>query len=212
MNLLRRSIDIFGALVCILLTLPIVPFVALAIALTDRGPVFYRQTRAGYLGKPFTVLKFRSMRINTLAYDNVTEITSDHPLVTPIGAVIRRYKIDELPQILNVLRGEMSLIGPRPTIMEQVAAYTPFQMRRLNVLPGLSGWAQINGGINITWEERIQLDVWYVDHRSLLLDAKILLQTFLVILRGDEARPEPLAMAAAHAQQFEQNHTEMQCA
>jgi lipopolysaccharide/colanic/teichoic acid biosynthesis glycosyltransferase len=121
------------------------------------------------------------MKANNLPCDDVTEIRSGHPLVTPVGSLIRRYKIDELPQLVNVLKGEMSLIGPRPTVPEQVDGFSPFEWRRQEILPGLTGWAQINGGIDITWPERIKLDVWYVDHRSAWIDISILLRTIPVV-------------------------------
>ena len=120
-------------------------------------------------------------------------------MVTSVGRWMRRLKIDELPQLLNVLCGEMSLIGPRPTIPEQVVAYSEFQRRRLEILPGITGWAQINGGIEISWPERIMLDVWYVDHRSLWLDIQILARTAAVILFGDQRNQGALNEARAHA-------------
>ncbi|MGB8260304.1 MAG: sugar transferase [Terracidiphilus sp.] len=196
---LRRIVDLAGASLCLLLVSPILPLVAAAIWLTDRETVFHRQARTGLNGRTFTVLKFRSMRINNLPLDHPTEIRHGHPLVTPIGSLIRRFKIDELPQIFNVLRGEMSLIGPRPALPEQVVEYTPYQRRRLEIRPGLTGWAQISGGIEISWPDRILLDVWYVDHRSLWIDALIVLSTFSVIFGGERSNPRRLAQATAYA-------------
>lgn len=201
----RRAVDIFGAIVCLTLVSPIVFVTMVAIYLTDRGSIFYLQERSGLYGRPFTVFKFRSMRINNLPYDDVTEIRSGHPLVTPVGNLIRRFKIDELPQMLNVFKGEMSLIGPRPTLPDQVERYTPFQRRRLEMRPGLTGWAQVSGGIDITWPERIMLDVWYVDHRTIWLDVLILLQTFLVVFRGEQSYPDRLTQAIEHAQRLQAN-------
>ena len=197
--IVRRTVDVLGASVCLLLASPLLLVTAVSIYLTDFGPVLYLQERSGLFGRSFIVFKFRSMRVNTLAYDDVTEIRSGHPLVTPVGNLIRRFKIDELPQMINVLRGDMSLIGPRPTIPEQVESYTPFQRRRLEIRPGLTGWAQINGGVEITWPERIMLDVWYIDHRSAWLDVLILIRTFSVVLLGEHSHPGPLKQAIGHA-------------
>lgn len=199
--ILRRIIDLIGATVCLLLVSPILLIVAATIYLTDRGPIFYRQQRVGAFGRPFTVLKFRSMRINNLPFDDTTEIRTGHPLVTPVGNLIRRFKVDELPQMLNVLNGEMSLIGPRPTLLDQVERYSPFQRRRLEIRPGLTGWAQVNGGIDLSWPERIMLDVWYIDHRSAWLDLYILWLTISVVLWGERSNPGRMAEAIAYAKQ-----------
>jgi lipopolysaccharide/colanic/teichoic acid biosynthesis glycosyltransferase len=196
---LRRVIDLAGATICLLIVCPVMLFTIVAIYLTDGGPILFLQQRSGLRGRPFLIYKFRSMKANNLPCDDVTEIRSGHPLVTPVGSLIRRYKIDELPQLVNVLKGEMSLIGPRPTVPEQVDGFSPFEWRRQEILPGLTGWAQINGGIDITWPERIKLDVWYVDHRSAWLDISILLRTITVVLWGDRPNPEKLAEAEIHA-------------
>jgi len=198
---LRRLVDVFGSGVLLFLTAPLFLMSALAIWLTDRDSVFYRQTRIGLLGRPFTLLKFRSMRINNLPIDDVTEIWEGHPLVTPVGKWIRRFKVDELPQLLNVLRGDMSLIGPRPPMPEHVEKYNALQRRRFNVLPGMTGWAQVNGGIELTWPERIMLDVWYVYHRSFWLDVRILWCTMAVILFGEERNLKVLQEAIVYANQ-----------
>ena len=197
----RRLTDLMGGALLVLLASPIFLITSLAIWLTDRGPVFYRQTRAGLFGRPFKLLKFRSMWMHELPPVQVGQVRNDHPMVTPVGRWIRRLKIDELPQLLNVLRGEMTLIGPRPTVLEQVEEYTAFQRRRLEIPPGMTGWAQINGGIEISWPERIVLDVWYIDHRSLWLDLRILWQTTAVILFGEEPNRKSLEEAIAHAKQ-----------
>jgi lipopolysaccharide/colanic/teichoic acid biosynthesis glycosyltransferase len=140
------------------------------------------------------------MRSNNLPLDEVTEIREGHPLVTPVGRWIRRFKIDELPQLLNVLRGEMALIGPRPAVPEHIEKYNSFQRRRLNVRPGMTGWAQVNGGIELTWPERIMLDVWYVDQRSLWMDVRILRRTAAVVFFGEQRNSRTLQEAIAHAQ------------
>src|SRR5215472_8742297 len=175
--MLRRLIDVLASSVLLLLASPIFLVTALAIWLCDHGPVFYRQTRAGWRGCPFELLKFRSMRVNNLPAVVMGQVGIEHPMVTPVGRWIRRFKIDELPQLLNVLRGEMTLIGPRPTILEQVEHYTRFQRRRLSMPPGMTGWAQVNGSSRLSWPERIVLDVWHVDHRSFWLDLRILSRT-----------------------------------
>lgn len=199
MTTLRRFIDIFGSGVLLLLTAPLFLITALAIWFNDRGDVFYRQTRVGLHGRPFELLKFRSMYVNDLRLDYVTEIRDGHHLVTPVGKWIRRFKIDELPQLLNVFRGDMALIGPRPALPVHLVTYTSFQRRRLNIRPGLTGWTQVNGGIELTWPERILLDVWYIDHRSFWMDASILWRTVAVILFGEQRNPKALSEAIAYA-------------
>jgi lipopolysaccharide/colanic/teichoic acid biosynthesis glycosyltransferase len=199
--MLRRLIDILASSVLLLLASPIFLFTALAIRLSDHGPVFYRQTRAGWRGCPFELQKFRSMRVNNLPAVVMGQVGIEHPMVTPVGRWLRRFKIDELPQLLNVLLGEMTLIGPRPTVMEQVKEYTPFQRRRLDVLPGMTGWAQVNGGVEISWPARILLDVWYVDHRSLWLYLKIMWRTITVVLFGEAPDLRSLEEAIRYARQ-----------
>ena len=199
--MLRRLIDILASSVLLLLASPIFLVTALAIRLSDHGPVFYRQTRAGWRGCPFELLKFRSMRVNNLPAVVMGQVGIEHPMVTPVGRWLRRFKIDELPQLLNVLRGEMTLIGPRPTVLEQVKEYTAFQRRRLDVLPGMTGWAQVNGGVEISWPERILLDVWYVDHRSLWLYLKIMWRTITVVLFGEAPDLMSLEEAIRYARQ-----------
>src|SRR5262245_26627850 len=197
----RRLIDIFCSWILLLLASPIFLVTALAIWFTDRGPVFYRQTRAGRHGVPFELVKFRSMKVHHISPLVVGQVRGEHPMVTPVGRLLRRFKIDELPQLLNVRRGEMALIGPRPTVLEQVADYTPFQRRRLDIPPGMTGWAQVNGGIEISWPDRILLDVWYVDHRTFWLDLKILWRTIGVILFGEAPDSTSLQEAIGYAKQ-----------
>lgn len=182
--MLRRNIEILVSALLLLLASPVLLITSLAVWGTDFGPVFYRRTRAGRFGRPFDLLKFRSMRINNLPLDRPEEIGKSDPLITVVGRLIRRTKVDELPQLLNVLQGNMSWNGPRPTVLAQVEKYSPFQRRRLDVLPGMTGWAQVNGGAEISWKERIILDVWYVEHRSFLLDVKIAWKTISVIFCG----------------------------
>lgn len=197
--MLRRLIDVVGSGILLVLALPILLTTLVAIWLTDRGCVLYRQTRSGLHGHPFELIKFRSMRVNSLPADDVTEIREDHVLVTPVGRWIRRFKLDELPQLLNVLRGDMALIGPRPTVPEQVEKYTAFERRRLSIRPGMTGWAQVNGNIEVKWSDRILLDVWYIDHRSFWLDLRILWRTLGVVAFGEESDRTALEDADAYA-------------
>jgi len=203
-TLFCRAVDVVASAILLLLVAPLLLLTASAIWLTDQGPILYRQDRAGLRNCTFELLKFRSMRINDLPVGDASqesEIRGEHPLVTPVGHWIRRFKIDELPQLINVFRGEMSLIGPRPTVPEQTAAYTSFEMRRLDVLPGMTGWAQVNGGIELSWPDRIRLDVWYVDHRSAWLDFEILLRTVAVVLFGDKPNSHAVRNANEYARE-----------
>jgi lipopolysaccharide/colanic/teichoic acid biosynthesis glycosyltransferase len=161
--------------------------------------VLYVQRRSGADGEPFDIFKLRTLRVHDVPAHRMAQVRAGDAMVTRVGRVLRRSKIDELPQLLNVLRGDMSMVGPRPTLPEQVERYDAFQRRRLAMRPGLTGWAQINGGTELPWEERIYLDVWYVDHWSLGLDARVLARTLGVVLGGERVRPEPLAAARAHA-------------
>jgi lipopolysaccharide/colanic/teichoic acid biosynthesis glycosyltransferase len=160
-----------------------VPMLAIAawVRLTVGRPVLYRQRRPGLGGKPFTILKFRTM---TAACDVKGNLLPDSKRLTRVGGFLRRTSLDELPELINVLKGEMSLVGPRPLLMQYLDRYTPEQARRHEVRPGITGWAQINGRNALTWEEKFKLDVWYVDHHSLALDLKILLLTPFRVLRG----------------------------
>lgn len=179
---------------------PILGLAAFAIVVEDRRPVLFHQNRVGRFGKPFQLLKLRSMRVNEVPPERMGQVRGDHRFVTRVGAVIRRLKIDELPQLVNVLRGDMTLIGPRPTIAAQVDRYDAWQRRRLEARPGLSGWAQVNGNIELTWEERIALDVWYVDHWSPWLDLKILAKTLAVISEGENRNEAAVAEGIAYAE------------
>lgn len=194
----KRAFDVTVSAIALVLASPFIGLAVLAARLQDGGPGLFTQRRIGRHGRPFTIYKVRTMAVNDLAVDEVGQVASDHPLVTPVGRLIRRLKIDELPQLVNVLRGEMSLIGPRPTIQEQVDAYDEFQRRRLEVRPGVTGWAQVSGNVSLDWGERIALDVWYVDHRSWVLDAKILLRTVAVVLRGEVVDPDARRLALEH--------------
>jgi sugar transferase EpsL len=177
---MKRLIDVLGAAVGLLLLSPLLLVVALAIRVSMGGPVLFRQERPGKGGRPFTLLKFRTMR-PPRDPDGAKE--GDAERLTPLGSWLRASSLDELPELWNVLRGDMSLVGPRPWLMEYLPRYTPEQARRHEVLPGLTGLAQVTGRNALPWEERIRLDVWYVDHQSTLLDLRILAQTVVAVLR-----------------------------
>jgi lipopolysaccharide/colanic/teichoic acid biosynthesis glycosyltransferase len=157
---------------------------ALAIKLSDGGPVFYRQRRVGQRGSEFELLKLRTMVVGAETQGAGWAVNHGDPRITKVGRFLRRLSVDEVPQLWNVLRGEMSLVGPRPTLAYQVERYTEHQRRRLEVKPGITGWAQVNGRAHLRWAERIELDVWYVDHRSPWLDLKILARTPRALFRG----------------------------
>jgi lipopolysaccharide/colanic/teichoic acid biosynthesis glycosyltransferase len=179
-----RIRDVLGAALGLALASPALAAAAVAIKLEDRGPVFYRQRRVGREGTEFELLKLRTMVVGAEHQGAGFAVNRGDPRITRVGRVLRRLSIDELPQFWNVVRGEMSLVGPRPTLAYQVEQYTPRQRRRLEVKPGITGWAQVNGRAALPWDERIELDVWYVEHRSAWLDAKILAKTPLALFRG----------------------------
>jgi len=154
------------------------------VKLEDRGPVLYRQTRVGKDGEDFELLKLRTMIVGAEMQGAGYAVNEGDPRITRVGRLLRRTSVDELPQLWNVVRGEMSLIGPRPTLRYQVDRYDERQRKRLDVLPGITGWAQIHGRASLPWAERIELDVWYVEHRSPLVDLKILLRTPLALFSG----------------------------
>jgi lipopolysaccharide/colanic/teichoic acid biosynthesis glycosyltransferase len=195
----KRGVDVVGAALLLAACLPVLTIAAAAIAVEDGRPVLFFQQRAGRSGRPFTLVKLRTLQVNRIAPEDLGQVRAGNALALRAGAVLRRLKIDELPQLWNVLVGDMSLVGPRPTLPEQAARYDAVQARRLEVRPGLSGWAQVNGNVELAWEERILLDVWYVDHFSLLLDARILAATLRVVLFGEKRDPAALAEASQHA-------------
>jgi lipopolysaccharide/colanic/teichoic acid biosynthesis glycosyltransferase len=181
---MTRAFDVLVAAIALAATAPLQLAIALAIRLDSRGPVVYRQRRVGLGGTEFDLLKFRTMRPGSDPVGIGTAVERDDPRVTRVGALLRRTSLDELPNLVNVLRGEMAIVGPRPTIPAQVELYTERQRRRLEVKPGLTGWAQISGHVAIPWDERIELDVWYVEHRSARLDLRILVRTLKQVLLG----------------------------
>ena len=181
---MNRAADVAVAGFGLLVTAPVIGIAAAAVKLSDGGPVLYRQERVGKDGVPFELLKLRTMVVGAESMGAGAAVDRDDPRITGVGELLRRTSIDELPQLWNVIRGEMSVIGPRPTLAYQVERYTPHQRRRLEVKPGLTGWAQIHGRARLPWDERIELDVWYVENRSPLLDLKILLRTPLALFSG----------------------------
>jgi lipopolysaccharide/colanic/teichoic acid biosynthesis glycosyltransferase len=180
----NRAADIALAGAGLVLASPLLAIAAVATKLEDRGHVLYRQTRVGQGGTDFELLKLRTMVVGAETQGAGYAVDRGDPRITRVGRILRRTSIDELPQLWNVLRGEMSIVGPRPTLRYQVERYDDRQRRRLDVRPGLTGWAQVNGRASLAWEDRIELDVWYVDHRSALVDLKILLRTPLALLGG----------------------------
>ncbi|MHB8972327.1 MAG: sugar transferase [Pirellulaceae bacterium] len=174
--------DIVGAAVALVLLSPILASAAVALRMTIGKPVFFRQVRPGLGGKPFEMIKFRTMND---ARDPAGNLLADECRLTAVGQFLRRTSLDELPELWNILRGDMSLVGPRPLLMQYLDRYTPEQARRHDVKPGLTGWAQINGRNAISWDDKFRLDVWYVDHRSFLLDLRIILGTIWKTLRRD---------------------------
>ena len=181
---LNRALDVAIAGTGLVLASPVLAAAALAVKLGDGGPVLYRQTRVGKDGRDFELLKLRTMVVGAESQGAGYAVDRGDSRITRVGRILRRTSLDELPQLWNVLRGDMSLIGPRPTLRYQVERYTDRQRRRLEVLPGITGWAQIHGRASLSWEERIELDVWYVDHRSPLTDLLILLRTPLALFGG----------------------------
>ena len=181
---MSRLLDLVVAAVALVVTAPVLAVAAIAIKLDSRGPVLYLARRAGRDGEEFDLFKLRTMHTGNDPVGVGTPVYADDPRVTRVGAVLRRFSLDELPNLVNVVRGEMAIVGPRPTLVAQVVDYTPHQRRRLEVKLGITGWAQVNGRAGIPWEERIELDVWYVEHRSIGLDLKILARTVRLLLTG----------------------------
>ena len=181
---MNRAADVTLAGLGLVVASPFLAAAALAIKLEDGGPVLFRQRRMGKDGDDFELLKLRSMVVDAEREGAGYAVDRGDSRITRVGRFLRRTSIDELPQLWNVVRGDMSVIGPRPTLRYQVERYTERQRRRLEVRPGLTGWAQIHGRATLPWEDRIELDVWYVEHRSPLVDLKILLRTPLALFGG----------------------------
>jgi lipopolysaccharide/colanic/teichoic acid biosynthesis glycosyltransferase len=177
---LKRVTDAICAGLSLILLAPLFLVIGLLIRLSSPGPIFFCQERASRGGVPFRILKFRTMYVAPAPTRGFQP--SDDPRITRVGRWLRRLSLDELPQLINVMRGEMSLIGPRPALVYQIERYDSHQRRRLDVRPGITGWAQVNGRNSLSWEEKIEFDVWYVDHCSLWLDLRILLKTIGAVL------------------------------
>ncbi len=182
MHMVKRLFDLGVTLAWVFVGIPAMALIAIMIGLTMGRPILLRQWRPGLHGKPFTLYKFRTM---TDARDAQGNLLPDAERLTPFGRFLRSISLDELPELINVLKGEMSLVGPRPLLMQYLDRYTPEQMRRHEVKPGITGWAQVNGRNAITWERKFALDVWYVDHQSLWLDLKIIILTVLKIIKRE---------------------------
>jgi lipopolysaccharide/colanic/teichoic acid biosynthesis glycosyltransferase len=181
---LNRLADVAVAGIGLVVTAPVLAAAAATVKLADGGPVLYRQRRVGKDGVEFELLKLRTMVVGAEEIGAGAAVNEGDPRITRPGVLLRRLSIDELPQLWNVIRGDMSVIGPRPTLAYQVERYTPRQRRRLEIKPGLTGWAQIHGRARLPWDERIELDVWYVENRSPLVDLKILARTPLALVSG----------------------------
>jgi lipopolysaccharide/colanic/teichoic acid biosynthesis glycosyltransferase len=180
----NRAADVAIAGSALVAASPLLGLAALATKLEDGGPVLYRQTRVGKDGTDFELLKLRTMVVGAEAMGAGVAVNQGDARITRTGRILRRLSLDELPQLWNVIRGEMSVIGPRPTLRYQVERYAPRQRRRLEIKPGITGWAQVRGRASLPWEERIELDVWYVEHRSPWVDLKILAKTPLALFSG----------------------------
>ena len=181
---MNRAVDVAGATLGLALASPALALAAVAIKLEDGGPILYRQRRVGLHGEDFELLKLRTMVVGAERLGAGYAVDEGDPRITRVGRVLRKLSLDELPQLWNVVRGEMSLVGPRPTLRYQVERYTTRQRRRLEVKPGITGWAQVHGRAELPWDDRIELDVWYVENRSPWLDLKILLRTPLALFSG----------------------------
>jgi lipopolysaccharide/colanic/teichoic acid biosynthesis glycosyltransferase len=179
-----RALDLILAALALTLLSPLLAFAAVLIRLESRGPVLYRQRRVGRGGEPFELWKLRTMVPGAESMGAGIYVVQGDPRITRIGRRLRRFSLDELPNLINVIRGEMAIVGPRPTVQAQVDRYTERQLRRLEVKPGITGWAQVNGRTSLPWPERIELDVWYVEHRSLWLDLRILAKTARMLASG----------------------------
>ena len=186
----KRAFDLAGAAFLLLLLWPLLGLLALAVRLDSPGPALFRQTRLGLGGRTFRIFKLRTLRHGSTAQGRGLCTHRDDERITRAGRVLRNLRLDELPQLVNVLAGDMSLVGPRPLLPEFLPYYSDLDRRRLEVPPGMTGWQQVNGAARHGWRERVALDVWYVDHRGLALDLRILWRTVGVLLRADTAYAE----------------------
>jgi lipopolysaccharide/colanic/teichoic acid biosynthesis glycosyltransferase len=187
-----RALDLIIAAAALVVVSPLLALAGVLTKLESRGPVFYRQRRVGLAGRPFELWKLRTMVPGAESMGAGIYVLQGDPRITRVGRRLRRFSLDELPNLVNVLRGEMAIVGPRPTVQQQVDRYTERQRRRLEVKPGITGWAQVNGRASLPWPERIELDVWYVEHRSPALDLRILLRTVRMLASGHGLYSEEL--------------------
>lgn len=187
---IKRAVDFLGSGIGLIVVSPILLITVIYMELFMPGPVFFKQQRVGKNGTLFNILKFRSMKVDREA-EKSHDFTKDAERMTPFGNLIRRLKIDELPQLINVFKGDMSLVGPRPTIKEQTDLYNDYQRQRLKMRPGMTGLAQVNGNISLSWDERIEYDVEYITNFSVLLDLKILFKTVGVVVFGEAKYKNP---------------------
>jgi sugar transferase EpsL len=178
----KRCFDLILSILLALLFLPFSFLIAAIIFVVMGRPVVFVQIRPGYKGRPFRIYKFRTMKE---VDDTLQQVPSDHDRLTPLGRFLRRYSLDELPQLLNVIKGELSFVGPRPLLLEYLPRYTPEQARRHEAKPGITGWTQVNGRNALSWEEKFKLDVWYVEHQSFFLDMKILWLTLIKVFKKE---------------------------
>jgi undecaprenyl phosphate N,N'-diacetylbacillosamine 1-phosphate transferase len=178
----KRFLDILVAVIGLIITLPILIIVSCILGFQNKGSIFFFQERPGFHQKAFRIIKLKTM---TDARDNEGNLLPDNRRITKAGKIIRRLSLDELPQLLNVLKGDMSLIGPRPLLFKYISLYSEEQLRRHNVRPGITGWAQVNGRNSISWKQKFDFDIYYVDHLSFLMDIKILWLTFIKVVRTE---------------------------
>lgn len=180
----KRAFDVVLGGLAVIVTAPVVLVCAIAVKLDSRGPVFYRQRRCGLGGEEFEIIKLRTMVEGAEKLGAGMAVDEGDSRITPVGAFLRRWSLDELPNLWNVLGGEMSLVGPRPTLPQQVAQYDDRQRGRLAMRPGITGWAQVQGRAALPWSQRIELDLWYIEHASLVLDLRILISTLKMVMTG----------------------------
>jgi lipopolysaccharide/colanic/teichoic acid biosynthesis glycosyltransferase len=184
--MLRRLFDFAAAAAALVVTSPLLLLALIAVPLESRGSPIFRQRRVGLDGREFEVIKLRTMVSGAESLGAGLAVAENDDRITRLGALLRRTSVDELPNLINVLRGEMSIIGPRPTVASQVEQYTPRQLGRLAIRPGITGWAQVNGRAGLPWDERIELDLWYIENRSWKLDRQILRRSFSTVFGGDD--------------------------
>ena len=176
----KRIFDVVGAWIGLFVLAPLMVGISILVLITMGRPVIFRQLRPGLRGNPFTIFKFRTMKSSS---EKVVSLLTDGERLTELGRILRATSLDELPELWNVLKGEMSLVGPRPLLMEYLNRYTPQHARRMEIKPGITGWAQVNGRNSLSWEDKFKMDVWYVDHQSFWLDMKILVMTFIQVIK-----------------------------